>query len=288
MSRISIRHAAAATAIAGAAALVVPGLVHAAPTGSLGSLGSLDGSSSGSANGSLGGSLSGSTGGSSDAPASGFTCESLSTEATPAGWGIPFDDERGQEASYSASNVFDRNGSLELAVDGPSDRAAWYHSAGSVKLADVIAKEIGFAEKAATSTASFQIRLLGTTGGKFENGFTTLVWVAEPGTTSTSDGGMHDMIQNGKWWSTQNIDGAKDRVPTTLAEISVANPSATVEHYGVSVGTGSAATSTLVDAVTFNGCTTDFATNDPAAPATGSGTGSGTGSLGSLSGSTAS
>ncbi|WFR72011.1 hypothetical protein P9209_26020 [Prescottella defluvii] len=194
--------------------------------------------------------------------------------------GIPFDDERGQEASYSASKVFDRNGSLELAVDGPSDRAAWYHSAGSVKLADVVGKEIGFAERAATSTASFQIRLLGTTGGKFENGFTTLVWVAEPGTTSTSDGGMHDEIQNGKWWSTQNIDGAKDRLPTTLAAISAANPNATVEHYGVSVGTGSAATSTLVDAVTFNGCTTDFAVIDPAPE-----TGSGTGSFGSMSGS---
>jgi len=293
MSRISIRRAAAVAAIAGTAALVVPALSHAEPTGSLGSLGSADGGSSiGSLGGSLGGSstgsLGGSLGGSSDAPAGGFTCESLSTEATPAGWGIPFDDEQGQEASYSASGVFDRNGSLELAVDGPSDRAAWYHSAGGVKLADVVGKEIGFAEKAATSTASFQMRLLGTTGGKFENGFTTLVWVAEPGTTSTSDGGMHDMIQNGQWWSTQNIDGAKDRVPTTLAAISAANPNATVEHYGVSVGTGSAETSTLVDAVTFNGCTTDFATNAPAAPATGSGSGSGAGSLGSLSGSTSS
>ncbi|MGV0154179.1 hypothetical protein ACSW29_12655 [Rhodococcus sp. GB-02] len=66
------------------------------------------------------------------------------------------------------------------------------------------------------------------------------------------------------WWGTQNIDGAKDRVSVPLADIVAANPKAVVDHYGVSVGTGSAATSTLVDAVHFNGFTTNFAKKDSA------------------------
>lgn len=259
MSMNSIRRAATVVSIAGAAALLVPALGHAASAGSAGPLGSL--------------------GSSAEQPGEGATCSALSTETTPAGWGVPFDDEKGQEATYSAESVDDENGSLELAVTGPTDRTAWYHAAGSVPLADVIAEDIGFAEKAQTSTASFQIRLLGTTGGKFDNGFTTLVWTAQPGTDAAA-GTVHDKLQNGQWWSTQNIDGAKDRVPTTLAVISAANPDATVEHYGVSVGTGAAATSTLVDAVQFNGCTTDFAKKDPEPAPAGS-----TGSLGSLFGS---
>ncbi len=105
------------------------------------------------------------------------------------------------------------------------------------------------------------------------------MWVAEPG-ADVAEGATHEEIQKGLWWSTQNIDGAKDRVPTTLAAISAANPNATVEHYGVSVGSGSAATSTLVDAVQFNGCTTDFAKNDPEPAGAGS-----LGSLGNLFGS---
>lgn len=264
MSSSSLRRVVTVAAIAGSAILVSPALSSASSIGSLG--GSL-GSSSGETEG-------------------GFTCAALSTEQTPAGWGVPFDDEQGQEAAYSADTVLDDNGSLELAVTGPSDRTAWYHEAGSVELADVISQDIGFAEKAATSRASFQIRLLGTTGGKFDNGFTTLVWVAEPGTV-VADGATHEKIQNGKWWSTQNIDGAKDRVPTTLEAISAANPNATVEHYGVSVGSGSAATSTLVDAVQFNGCTTDFAKRDPE-PAGGAGSLGSLGSLGNLFGSVAS
>ncbi|NKS17420.1 hypothetical protein GS490_13935 [Rhodococcus hoagii] len=269
MSSSSLRRVATVVAIAGTAILVSPALSSAA-SGSLGS-----------ASGSLG-SASGSLGGSSGEGAGGFTCDALSTESNPAGWGVPFEDEKGQEAVYSEDSVLDDNGSLELAVTGPSDRTAWYHEAGSVDLADVISKDIGFAEKAASSTASFQIRLLGTTGGKFDNGFTTLVWVAEPG-TAVAEGATHEQIQKGLWWSTQNIDGAKDRVPTTLAAISAANPDATVEHYGVSVGSGSAATSTLVDAVQFNGCTTDFAKNDPEPAGAGS-----LGSLGNLFGSVSS
>ena len=204
------------------------------------------------------------------------TCSTLSTEKDPAGWGVPFTDEKGQEASYSAANIFDTDGSLELSVTTSSDRAAWYHSAGSLPLADILTTDIGFDEKSATRAASFQLRLLSTEGGKFDNGFTTLVWVADSG-TDTSGGITHTAIQNGKWWSTQNINGAPGRVPTTLAAIAAANKDATVEHYGVSVGTGSTNTTALVDAVTFNGCTTNFAKTAPTTP--------GTGSLGNLFGS---
>ncbi len=58
-----------------------------------------------------------------------------------------------------------------------------YHSAGGVKLADILDTDIRFAERAETAKASFQLRLSGTTGGKFtDTGFTTLVWV--PGVTA--------------------------------------------------------------------------------------------------------
>ncbi|WP_137723528.1 hypothetical protein [Prescottella subtropica] len=259
MSMNSIRRVTTVVAIAGAAALVTPALGHAADTGSLGSLGSL---------------------GSAEAPAAGFTCDALSTETTPAGWGVPFDDEQNQKATYSAENVLDENGSLALSVEKKTDRQAWYHSAGSIKLADVIGKDMGFAEKADSSKAAFQIRLLGTTGGKFENGFTTLVWTAGEDAPDTKAGATHEKIQTGTWWSTQNIDGAKDRKPVTLEEISKANPDAIVEHYGVSIGSGSENASTLVDAVKFNGCTTDFAKKDAEPAPAGS-----LGSLGALFGS---
>ncbi|MBH5141599.1 hypothetical protein ACNAWD_11915 [Rhodococcus erythropolis] len=247
MSINSTRRVGVVVALLGAAALTAPAIATALPsTGSLGS----------------------------SAPEA--SCSTLSTEATPNGWGIPFTDEKDQTASYSADNVLDKDGSLKLAVDSTGDRSVSYHSAGGIKLSDAVSKAIGFAERAATPTAAFQLRLTGTTGGKFENGFTTLVWVPGPDATPTADGGVHADLQKGVWWSTQNIDGAKDRVSVPLADIVAANPKAVVDHYGVSVGTGSAATSTLVDAVQFNGCTTNFAKKDPA---------SGTGSLGDVFGS---
>ncbi|MBM4597682.1 hypothetical protein GS440_04770 [Rhodococcus hoagii] len=232
-------------AIIGAAALIIPAVAGAAPAGSLGS---------------------------SEAP-EGFACSALSTEATPNGWGIPFDDEVEQVAYYSEDSVLDDDGSLELAVEGPEDRSVSYHSAGGIKLADAIAHEIGFSERAASPTASFQLRLTGTTDNeRFENGFTTLVWVPDAEAEDTSEGGVHANLQNGKWWSTSNIAGAHNRELVPLEDIAAANQDAVVDHYGVSIGTGSEATSTLVDAVKFNGCTTNFAKNDPAP----------TGSLGSL------
>ncbi|QCQ90212.1 hypothetical protein [Rhodococcus sp. SGAir0479] len=235
-----------AAAVISAAALVAPALAGAAPTGSLGS---------------------------SDA-SGGFTCAALSTEATPDGWGIPFDDERDQVAYYSEDSVLDEDGSLRLEVDGPEDRSVSYHAAGGIKLSDAIAHEIGFSERAAQPTASFQLRLTGTTDNERfpDSGFTTLVWVPGAGAADTEDGGTHADLQDGQWWSTSNIAGAHDRAPVPLADIAAANPDAVVDHYGVSVGTGSAQASTLVDQVKFNGCTTNFAKND-AAP---------TGSLGSL------
>lgn len=233
-------------AIIGAAALIVPAVAGAAPAGSLGS---------------------------SEAP-EGFACAALSTESTPNGWGIPFDDETQQVAYYTEDSVLDEDGSLKLEVDGTADRSVSYHSAGAIKLADAIAHEIGFSERAANPTAAFQLRLTDTTDNERfpENGFTTLVWVPDANAADTSEGGTHANLQDGKWWSTSNIAGAHNRELVPLEDIAAANPNAVVDHYGVSVGTGSAATSTLVDAVKFNGCTTNFAKNDPA-PA---------GSLGSL------
>ena len=244
------RRAGIVAALVSSAALIAPAVAGALPTGSLGS----------------------------DETAPGFTCDATSTETSTNGWGIPFDDEKDQTASYSAENVLDEDGSLELAVDGVEDRSVSYHSAGGVKLSDIVDTEIGFAERAATAKASFQLRLSGTTGGKFTDttGFTTLVWVPDATAPDTTDGAVHEHLQAGKWWSTQNIDGAKDFARVDLLDVVEAQPNAVVDHYGVSIGRGSAATSTLVDAVTFNGCTTNFAKKDTE-PETGSG------SLGNLS-----
>ena len=251
MSTIA-RRTGTVAALASAAALIFPAIASALPTGSLGS---------------------------SDVPAAGFTCSALSTEATPHGWGTQFDDEKLQKAFYSDTNVVDEDGSLKLEIvePHPDNRSAWYHSAGSIPLADALDNEIGFAEKAATSQTSFQLRLTGTTNPAVnENGFATLYWVANGnGSVDTADGGTHTNIQNGKWISTRDIEGAPKNVPSDLGDIIAGNPDATIEHYGVSVGRGDIGTSTHIDAVKFNGCTTNFAKNDPE-PETS------TGSLGSL------
>ncbi|MCA1004301.1 hypothetical protein LCL87_01080 [Rhodococcus hoagii] len=266
MSKNAFRIGSAA-AIISAAALVVPALAGAEPTGSLGSLGSSD-ASTGSA-GSLG----------SSEVSEGVACEQLSTENTPNGWGIPFEDEKRQVAYYTAENVLDTDGALKLEVESTANRSVSYREAGGIKLSDAIKKEIGFSELAENPTASFQLRLTGTfENEKFpDNGFTTLVWVPDENAANTSEGGVHANLQNGKWWSTSNIAGATGRALVPLTEIAAANPNAVVDHYGVSIGRGLPATSTLVDAVKFNGCTTNFAKNDPEPPAEES-----TGSLGSL------
>ncbi|MBW0292716.1 MULTISPECIES: hypothetical protein [Rhodococcus] len=241
------RRAGIVAALVSSAALIAPAFAGALPTGSLGS----------------------------DETAPGVTCDATSTETSANGWGIPFDDEKNQTASYSAENVLDEDGSLELAVDGVEDRSVSYHSAGGVKLSDILDTDISFAERAATAKASFQLRLSGTTGGKFTDttGFTTLVWVPDATAPDTTDGAVHTDLQDGQWWSTQNIDGAKDFARVSLDAIAEAQPNAVIDHYGISIGRGSAATSTLVDAVTFNGCTTNFAKKDAE---------TGTGSLGNL------
>lgn len=247
MSRNSRRRVGFALALAGAAALTAPALAGA-DTGSLGS--------------------------SDPGATTSFVCSALSTGDTPAGWGTLFDDEKGYVSTHVADKVLDADGSLKLAVESVTDRSVAYHPAGSITLADAAKSPISFSEKGATSIGTFQLRLLGTTGGNFDNGFTTLVWDASvQSTVSTVAGGTHVDLEKGKWWSTQNIDGAKDRVPVTLDTIIAANKGATVEHYGVAIGSGLATdSSTLIDAVKFNGCTTNFALKDPAA----------TGSLGSL------
>lgn len=242
------RRAGIVAALVGSAALIAPAFAGAAPTGSLGSA----------------------------EPEAGFTCSTTSTETTANGWGIPFTDEKNQTASYAADSVFDKDGSLKLEVTDVKDRSVSYHAAGSIKLADAAAKEIGFSERAVTTSAAFQLRLTGTTNPD-DNGFTTLVWVPSQNGASVTDAAVkHENIQDGLWWSTRTIGGAVKGEPTSLDAIVAANPGAKVEHYGVSVGTGSEASSVFVDAVKFNGCTTNFAKKDTE-PETGSG------SLGNLS-----
>ncbi|MDV8009445.1 hypothetical protein [Rhodococcus sp. IEGM 1318] len=244
------RRAGLVAALVSSAALIAPAFAGALPTGSLGS----------------------------NDTSPGFTCSPTSTETTTNGWGIPFDDEKTHLSSYSAENVFDTDGSLNLEVADIADRSVSYHSAGSITLSDAAAKEIGFSERAVSTSAAFQLRLTGTKNPA-DNGFATLVWVpSQNGAPVTTEAVRHENIQGGLWWSTRTIGGAAKGVPTSLRAIVAANPGAKVEHYGVSVGTGSAASNVFVDAVKFNGCTTNFAKKD-AKPETG------TGSLGNLFGS---
>nr|WP_256938654.1 hypothetical protein [Rhodococcus qingshengii] len=113
-----IRRASVVATLVSSAVLITPAFAGALPTGSLGS----------------------------DETAPGFTCDVTSTETAPSGWGIPFDDEKDEAASYSAENVLDEDGSLKLEVDGVEDRSVSYHSAGGVALADILDTEIGFAD----------------------------------------------------------------------------------------------------------------------------------------------
>ncbi|MFF1946820.1 hypothetical protein ACFVWF_32300 [Rhodococcus qingshengii] len=227
----TVRRAGIVAAVISSAALIAPAFAGALPTGSLGS---------------------------SDKPTAGFTCDATSTETATNGWGIPFDDEKTHVSTYSSDNVFDKDGSLKLEVTDVKDRSVSYHSAGSIKLSDAAAKEIGFSERAVTTSAAFQLRLTGTTNPK-DNGFTTLVWVpSQNGAPVTTTAVKHENIQDGLWWSTRTIGGAVKGVPTSLDAIVDANPDAKVEHYGVSIGTGAEASHVFVDAVKFNGCTTNF------------------------------
>ncbi|NMM91989.1 hypothetical protein B2J88_48325 [Rhodococcus sp. SRB_17] len=119
-------------------------------------------------------------------------------------------------------------------------------------------RRIGFAEKAPTSQAVFQMRLTGTTNPN-DNGYTTIYWSPNPNNgASPVNGVTRANLQNGLWTSTRTIGGAAVNVPTSLATIVAANPAARVEHYGMSIGRA-AAGDTNVDAVKFNGCTTNFA-----------------------------
>ncbi|CAM2781030.1 Secreted protein [Prescottella defluvii] len=278
MSKNAFRIGSAA-AILSAVALVAPAIAGASSTGSLGSTGSTG--STGSAGSSE----------TTEAPEA-FACAELSTKTTPNGWGNPFDDEVRQIAYHTDKKVLDEDGSLKLEVFGTADRSASYHEAGGIKLSDAIKQEIGFSERGANPQASFQLRLTGTTDNEKykDNGFTTLVWVPDADAADTTEGYTHANLQDGKWWSTSNIAGATGRALVPLADIAAANPDAVVDHYGVSIGRGSEETSTLVDAVKFNGCTTNFALKDPAPSETdspesgslGSAGSSSTGSLGSL------
>lgn len=246
MSVISKRRIGFVFALVSAAALTAPAMAGASP-GSLGSSGGSFGSSDG------------------------FTCSALSTDQHPDGWGIPFPDEKLQKAFYTSENVLDTDGSLNLKIVEPSpdDRSVSYHSAGSIPLGKAVSKEIGFAEKAPTSQAVFQLRLSGTTNPA-DGGFTTIYWSPDQNNAASPVNGVtRANLQNGMWISTRDIGGALKDVPTSLATIVAGNPAATVEYYGMSVGRA-ATGDTNVDAVKFNGCTTNFAVVEP------------TGSLGSL------
>ncbi|MDI9917694.1 hypothetical protein [Rhodococcus sp. IEGM 1379] len=240
-------------ALVSAAALVAPAMAGA----TIGSLASSDSGSLGSLGTGSFGSLGGGSLGSSE---EGFTCSALSTDKDPAGWGIPFDDEKKQLAFYSDVDVLDADGSLKLKIveATPDNRSVSYHSAGSIPLADAVAKEIGFDEKAPTSQAAFQLRLSNATNPN-DGGYTTLYWVAAGNdVVDTTAGETHTNIQDGLWISTRDIGGVPRNVPTGLDDIIAANPAATVEHYGMSIGRA-AQGDTNVDAVKFNGCTTNFA-----------------------------
>ena len=107
------RRAGIVAALVSSAALIAPAFAGALPTGSLGS----------------------------DESAPGFTCDATSTETSTNGWGIPFDDEKDQTASYSAENVLDEDGSRRWRQGSPI--SAERNVSGSIRVYDAAGDWLG-------------------------------------------------------------------------------------------------------------------------------------------------
>ncbi|MCX2964876.1 hypothetical protein [Gordonia aquimaris] len=218
-----VRTATVASAL-GAAAMISPAVATAAPdTGSLGS----------------------------------NQCAQISAENQTNGWGNTAPDEQGQAGTYSATNVIDTDGSLELKTDAANKRKASYHSAGGVKLSDILGKPLTFESKG--GNANWQIRSTGADTGE-GNGFVTFVW-----STSAEDAGQRNATTSDQWWATRDLgDNFPRGTRGTLQELSdAAGANTVVDDYGISSQPSSVPDTVYVDNVTFNGCTTNFAKTAP-------------------------
>ncbi|WP_020105179.1 hypothetical protein [Nocardia sp. 348MFTsu5.1] len=198
------------------------------------------------------------------APVSAETCAEVSSEASPNGWGNPFEDEPNQAGTYVADEAFDADGALKLTtVDAPGSnppaRSASYHSAGQLELTALTGP---LTVKHQGSPASWQIRVTKAATGT-QSGFATLVYAGA---------GATDVSESSEWWSTKTLGGTIPAYThTTLAKLKqAAGPSTVIDHYGISIQTAVVGETALIDDVTFNGCTTNFAKKAPAGDAFGS------------------
>jgi hypothetical protein len=205
------------------------------------------------------------------APVSSGNCATVSSASSPNGWGNTFSDEPGQAGKHVANTAFDADGALELttvaANSTPPARSASYHSAGQLKLAD-LSGPLTFKHQG--TPANWQIRITKAATGT-PSGFATLVY---------SGAGASDVSGAEGWWSSKPLGSIAAGTPTTLDALkAAAGPSTVIDHYGISIQTDTAGDTALIDSVTFNGCTTNFAKAAPSGGDSGSLGGLGLGNL---------
>nr|WP_236577735.1 hypothetical protein [Gordonia sp. YY1] len=191
------------------------------------------------------------------APVSDTNCAKVSTPVDAAGWGNMFGDEQGQAGKLSATNVVDRDGSLELVTTEQTPRQASYHSAGDLPLADLVKNNKALTFEKSAGQANWQIRVTGANVAGSSDGFLTLVWTAPEGAGETN------AASSDQWWATRALPGIERGATATLKDLLAAANSeghtTVVNHYGISSQPESKAGKVNVDNVSFNGCTTNFA-----------------------------
>lgn len=185
-----------------------------------------------------------------------------STPTSAQGWGVPFDDEQDEKATYSETSVNDEDGSIEFKTATGAPRQRIYREVANVPLSEVAALPLKFDQSGAALT--WQIRLTGAAtenAAAGENGFATLVWDSPQGET-----GVRTVSVPGdspQWRSTRDLPGLTKNTNTTLADlVSRAGNGAKVTHVGILLYSQTEAIA-HVDHVTVNGDTTNFAFASP-------------------------
>ncbi|MFW0786359.1 hypothetical protein AAFP35_17785 [Gordonia sp. CPCC 206044] len=188
------------------------------------------------------------------APVSPTNCAKVATPTSGNGWGNTFTDEAGQAGKVTATNVVDKDGSLEFMTTPEKPRGASYHAAGQLPLTDVAKKPLTF-EKT-TGNANWQIRVTGANVNS-SDGFATFVWSAPDAA------GKENAAASNQWWATRDLPGIPRGTNATLEKLTDAanseNHKTVVDHYGISSQPSGKTGKVNVDNVSFNGCTTNFA-----------------------------
>jgi hypothetical protein len=173
-------------------------------------------------------------------------------------------------------------GALKLQSEDNASSNYFHDTGGPVPLGSMV--HIGYSFT--NTDASFQLRVRRTTSTE-PTGFTTLVYVPSrngyPPNDTSGWRTQNDLVENGKWFSSQPINGGFDSLTTgTLQQILAANPDTYALSYGVQLGGSTEAAKTAyVDDVQFGCERWDFELFSPPGPGGGGGSSDiGTGSFG--------